>query len=75
MYHTRVREQNFKKPIFPGAPVGRRTGVPGKLFFHENVRKQNLEKVRKFEFHIVGHSEVPEPDMVARVILTPPQSE
>ena len=75
MYHTRVREQNFKKSIFPGALVSRRTEVPGKIFFHENVRKQNLEKVWKFEFHIVGHSEVPEPNRVLWVILTPPQSE
>ena len=70
-------EQFLKIQILTGyhqvAPGG--AGVHRKFFFGDYVRNENLGKVTKFGYHTITGVDMPEPNVVPWVTLTPPQSE
>ena len=47
-------------------------GCRGKNVFGDHVRNENSEKVTKFGYHTITGVDIPEPNVVLWVLLTPP---
>ena len=68
----------LKNSNFDRVTAGWRRAAPGctgKKFFGDHVRNENSGKVTKFGYHTITGVDIPEPNVVLRVTLTPPQSE
>ena len=52
--------------------IGIIRGKPEKFFFGDHVRNENLGKITKFGYHTITGVDMPEPNVVLRVTLTPP---
>ena len=60
-------EKFLKNSNFGGLPGG-----AGKKFFGDHVRNKNLGKVTEFGYPTITGVDMPEPNIVPRVTLTPP---
>ena len=61
----------FKKLKFCRVTAGWCRGAQ-EIFFGDHVRNKNLGKVTKFGYHTITGVDMPEPNVVLWVTLTPP---
>ena len=64
----------FEKFKFWWVTAGWRQGAPENYFFSDHVRNNNLGKVTKFGYHTITGVDMPEPNIVLWVLLTPSMS-
>ena len=65
-----LKNSNFGR--LPPGGAGLRRGGPENYFFGQHVRNKNLGKVTKFGYHTITGVDMPEPNVVPWVTLTPP---